>query len=304
MLYKASAPGSLMLLGEYAVLYGKHALVCALDKRMTVTLVPRMDQLIKLDSVLGRYEASLSQLSIVPPFQYVLAALQVFKNKLTSGCDISIEADFAATIGFASSAAVAVATLAAVTAWLNISLTPVQMIQYGRKIVCQVQGLGSGADIAAAVMGGMVGYKATPLWVEKLPHLFPLTALYSGSKTPTGMAVKMVQQRFLTYPKLFKTLCHAIDQVAVRGVNAARESDWVLLGDVMNIQQGLLDSLGVNTKCLNDLIQKLRQQPDLLGAKISGSGLGDCVIGLGKTTQLPEQIAVMMSAEGVRCEKT
>ena len=37
MLFKASAPGSLMLLGEYAVLQGKSALVCAIDKRMMVS---------------------------------------------------------------------------------------------------------------------------------------------------------------------------------------------------------------------------------------------------------------------------
>ena len=31
--------------GEYAVLYGKHALVCAVDKRITVTLTPRDDKI-------------------------------------------------------------------------------------------------------------------------------------------------------------------------------------------------------------------------------------------------------------------
>ncbi len=38
MRLKASAPGSLMLLGEYGVLYGKHALVCAIDKRIVISI--------------------------------------------------------------------------------------------------------------------------------------------------------------------------------------------------------------------------------------------------------------------------
>ena len=39
--YTASAPGSLMLFGEHAVLHGHAALVAAVDRRVTVTLRPR-----------------------------------------------------------------------------------------------------------------------------------------------------------------------------------------------------------------------------------------------------------------------
>jgi mevalonate kinase len=40
LMYKASAPGSLMLLGEYAVLHDYPALVCAIDKRISVIIEP------------------------------------------------------------------------------------------------------------------------------------------------------------------------------------------------------------------------------------------------------------------------
>src|SRR5438045_3958935 len=75
MLLRASAPGSLMLLGEYAVLHGQHALVCAIDKRMTVTLSPRDDKKILIESALGHYETTLSDLKLVSPFRFVLATL-------------------------------------------------------------------------------------------------------------------------------------------------------------------------------------------------------------------------------------
>ena len=50
MPFKASAPGSLMLLGEHAVLHGKPALVGALDKRITVTLTPMRHDRIEIIS--------------------------------------------------------------------------------------------------------------------------------------------------------------------------------------------------------------------------------------------------------------
>jgi mevalonate kinase len=91
-----------------------------------------------------------------------------------------------------------------------------------------------------------------------------------------------------------------------------RKEEWEKLGEIMNIQQGMLDSLGVNTALLGDMVLDLRKQQGILGAKISGAGLGDCVVGLGK---LPDKYAysgehngiqripVAMSLQGVHCEK-
>jgi mevalonate kinase len=39
--------------------------------------------------------------------------------------------------------------------------------------------------------------------------------------------------------------------------------------------------LGVSNRLLNNIVDTLAAQPQIYGAKISGAGLGDCVIGLG-----------------------
>ena len=174
-----------MLLGEYAVLHGQHALVCAIDKRMHVTLTPRDDEQIILNSALGHYETTLSQLQITPPFQFVLATLHSLKKHLRQGCDIKIESEFSATIGFASSAAVTVATLAALSEWLELSFSTSQLIKRARKVVRDVQGSGSGADVAACVLGGVVLYRMKPFIAEKFSYHHPITVIYSGYKTPT-----------------------------------------------------------------------------------------------------------------------
>lgn len=311
MLFKTSAPGSLMLLGEYAVLHHKQALVCAIDKRIHVSLRPRDDEKIIIKSALGHLETDLTAFAVEPPFQFVLAALYEFKNKLTQGCDITIESEFSATVGFASSAAVTVACVTAISAWLNMSLTEVDLIHTARKIVRNVQGLGSGADVAACVLGGMVVYAAQPFYAEKLSHTCPITVVYSGSKTPTAEAVNFVTKKFAMQPELFQAIMNSIHQCVVAGVDLVKKSHWSSLGEIMDVQQGLMAALGVNTTILNEIIECLQQSSSIMGAKISGSGLGDCVVALGEVDEnhlakLPaaaQVIKVAMTQRGVECEQ-
>lgn len=313
MQFKASAPGSLMLLGEYGVLDGGHALACAVDKRITVTLTPRADERIDIVSSLhGSYTTDLSQLKNEKPFQFVLGALQQYQSKMRRGCTIEIASEFSDKVGFGSSAAVTVATLAAIITWLNIKISPLDLVRQGRNVVRSVQGVGSGTDIAASVFGGIVGYRAQPLFAEKYSTVYPITALYAGFKTPTVDAIKHVQQHFSAYPNLFRSLSHSIGQCGLEGMQLVRKEDWMALGRIMDVQQGLMDALGVNPLLLRDMIKDLRKSSDILGAKISGSGLGDCVIGLGHlgatlshdlAAQGVQHLPVAMSLQGVQCEK-
>lgn len=303
--FKASAPGSLMLLGEHAVLYRKHALVCAINKRMTVTLTPRSDNKIMIDSALGHYEAEIARLKVITPFQFVLAALKQYQKKMTVGCDIHITTDFSDKVGFASSAAVTVATLKALSTWLNMPLSSLELIHAGRKIVRAVQGLGSGADVAACVLGGLVVYRTQPEEIRKLPveSFFPLTVVYSGSKAPTIEVVRHVEKLFEDQPVILRLLCQAIDGCVLAGVQAITDNDLHALGKIMNVQQGLMDALGVNTPILADMIDRLRRSPAIEGAKISGSGLGDCVVGVGHLPENIGQIPVQITQEGIVCEE-
>lgn len=303
MSFKASAPGSLMLLGEYAVLHGKHALVAAVDKRLTVTLTPRTDSKIIISSALGEYSAQKSRLKIEAPFQFVLTTLKRFHTKMPSGCTIEIVSDFSHQVGFASSAAVTVATLSVLSAWLNFSFSKLELVKVAREIIRKVQGLGSGADVAACVFGGVVLYRAQPLTVKRVSDHLPLTVVYSGSKTPTPEAIARVKHNFMQTEKLYQQICQAIDGCSLEGEKAIYQQNWSELGKMMNIQQGLMDALGVNTPTLSGIIKELKQNMNISGAKISGSGFGDCVIGLGQVAGMENQIPVTVAEQGVYCEE-
>lgn len=306
MPFKASAPGSLMVLGEYAVLHGKHALVAAINQRITVVISPRSDQQITLTSALGHFATERSQLKIVAPFQFVLAALQQFQPQMKTGCDLTIQSEFSDQMGLGSSSAVTVATLAALSAWLNIAALKDHffLARTARQIIRTVQGTGSGADAAASVFGGILSYRMQPLHIEKFSTCFPLTVIYSGSKTPTAIAIEKVRNFFTPFPALFKQICQGIEACTLQGIQAVRDSHWQQLGSIMNIQQGIMEALQVNTPALQTIITDLRNK-NVWGAKISGSGLGDCVIAIGEPVEKPEghAIPIHISSQGVSCEK-
>jgi mevalonate kinase len=313
MLFKAKVPGSLMLLGEHAVLHGQHALVCAVDQYMTVILEPRTDTQIKIDSaLLGQMTTDIKNITAIAPFQFVLTALKKYQQKLPSGCHITIQSDFSDKIGLGSSAAVTVAVVMVLMAWLKIPYSSEKIIREARAIIQTVQGLGSGADVAASVLGGIVFYKMQPFIAEKLSYHCPLTVMYAGYKTPTVQVVNQVKKFFADYPALFKQLCVSINACVLQGMKSIEQQDWESVGKIMTIQQGLMNALQVSTPLLNQLIENLIEQPAILGAKISGSGLGDCLIGLGSVTpsfiplfveQGVKLIPVAMSADGACYEK-
>jgi len=158
-----SAPGSLMLLGEHAVLHGHRALVCAINRRITVHLSPLLDGSVRIVSSLGDYQCPLSDLLDHPSFRFVLQAIRQHLGKITSGFELRIESGFSAEIGFGSSAAVTVATHAALMHWrVGEPPKPETLFDQSLKTIHAVQGSGSGSDLAASVFGGIVGYSTEP----------------------------------------------------------------------------------------------------------------------------------------------
>lgn len=281
-MFSASAPGSLMLFGEHAVLHGKHAICCAIDQRIRVNLTPRNDRRIGLSSAaLGSYQLDLDELAIHPPFQFVLAAIDHYRPQIRQGFDLSINAEFSSTMGLGSSSAVTVATLAALAQWLDLSLSAHELFHAARAVVLRVQGVGSGADVAAAVFGGIVAYRAEPIEIESFALTPELALVYSGAKVPTSTVIQMVAEKQRAEPVRYQRLYDDIGACVNEAVAALRLQNWPLLGELMGQHHELQAALGVSTPLLDELVTDLRRQRSVYGAKISGSGLGDCVVGLG-----------------------
>lgn len=301
--WHASAPGSLMLLGEHAVLHNKPAIVLAINRRINVTLQARLDKKIYINSQqFGELWLNLNDKIIIQqPFSFILNAIKLMQPNLSQGFDLYIQAEFSSTLGFGSSSAVTVATIAVLLAYSqNKQSTSVNMLTHkfklqvfklAYKVILMTQGLGSGADVSASVFGGIVAYRKHPLHIHKInikpinltniDKQIPIVIAYSGSKTPTTEVVKQVYSMRKKHDKIFKKLESLAENCVKDAIKAIKNNNLLMLGEILNIAQGIHDSFGVNTLQLSQIIFTLRQMHAIYGAKISGSGLGDCVIAIG-----------------------
>jgi mevalonate kinase len=270
-----------MLMGEHAVLHGSHALCAAVNKRIQVTLHPRPDREITIESSLGMYGSTLEDLTPKAPFQFVLTAVQLAAP--SCGFDLTIKADFASTLGFGSSAAVTVATLATLHALDHRPFDRAALLEQALSAVRQVQGTASGCDLAAAVFGGVVHYRADPPFVEPIHASLPLAACYAGYKTPTPEVIRRVEANRQEQPEHFASIFAQMDECVHTAVTALRTNDQKRIGQLFNLHHRLQAALGCSDDTLEVLVRQLRAQSGVLGAKISGSGLGDCVIALGNS---------------------
>jgi mevalonate kinase len=282
----ATAPGSLMLLGEHAVLHGHPALVCAIDRSIRVRLTPRADNRLTIHSALGQYEAPLGALADHPSFRFVLQAIRQHAKTLPDGFDLEIESEFSSDIGFGSSAAVTVATHAALARYCGCPFDREALFSAALETVHAVQGRGSGADLAAAVFGGVVGYTTKPSF-DPVALSLPLTAVYCGYKTPTPKVIQRVEALRAADPQKYEQIYEEIGRSALRAVEALRAHDFDGFGAVLNRNQELMNAMGVNTPELAEIVTALQQADGVYGAKISGSGMGDCAVGIGHA-ELPE----------------
>ena len=294
-----------MMLGEHAVLHGSQALVCAVNKRIKLTFTPRSDEKLFFQSDLGQYNTDLRDIIIRQPFHFVLTAIKQFADRLSTGFDLRIESEFPDIVGFGSSAAVTAATIAGLHSLLNESYDLDSIFNDSLKTVRYIQGTGSGADVAASVFGGVVAYRYTPLEIYKIETTFPITVVYSGKKTPTTQVIGQVSSLRNKFPELCESIYGAMDKSCTLAFNAIKKNNWDHLGELFNINQGLMDALGVCDLTLAQIVYELRNDPGITGAKISGSGLGDCVIALGTIllSNFPySTLPVEIEAEGIKFE--
>ncbi len=302
----ASAPGSLMLLGEHAVLHGARALVAAANRRIRVTLSPRSDRRIRIVSPLGNADLDHGRIDVPPSLRFVAAALAQYSSRLQHGLELRIRSNVSHQVGLGSSAAVTVATLAVLRAHLGLRRSRLDLLREARTIIRRVQGAGSGADAAASVYGGVVLYRAEPLSVRRVAASLPITLVFSGSKRPTAEVIRLVEARRRRSRARFDDLYAKIDDCSRRGASAAARGDHRALGELFNLHQDFMAAIGVSNACLEAIVQALRNSPGIHGAKISGSGLGDCVVGLGRARRYSgpgQRLLVAVSPYGVQIER-
>lgn len=281
----ASAPGSIMITGEHAVVYGHRAIVAAVEQRITVTLTPREDNALRLRSEIAPpHKGDLQNPGQSDAYRFVLAAIAAYRARLSNGFEMDITSQINPHLGLGSSAAVTIACLGALARLTGAPLEPLH--DEALSIIRRLQGRGSGADLAASLHGGMIAYRAPPdSEIIRLPDAPELSLKYVGYKTPTSEVLRLIAQNMAADPERFDGLYREMGREADVAIQAAQRRDWAAFGLSLTRYQSHMEDLGVCDEPLGQIIGKARQDGSVLAAKISGSGLGDCVLCLGAVPQ-------------------
>lgn len=300
-----SAPGKLMISGEYVVLEGAEALVAAVDARVVLRLsAPRSDG----SPAAGSDSPGVAGL---PP-EVVLTREWAERALGTVPMDIML--DIAALrrgdakLGLGSSAAAAVATAAAIAEYHGLHVDPARRAILGWALAGHraVAPEGSGADVAASTLGGLVRFRrdaaadAAPLaW----PASLEVAVVWSGQPARTSELVARVRALAERAPALYDAAAAPLREAASAMLSA------VVGGDASGVVRGAA-AHGRAMAELGEVAQAPIVTPALArvaelaaavggGAKPSGAGGGDVALAFFAEREAADRFGAACQAEGL-----
>ncbi len=295
-------------MGEHAVVYGRPALVAALDLRLTVHLSPRAAGTVRLDLPgLGHaeetdWEAILAYARAArerwdaysrepgperfrevrgeDPAHVVKVALGEAAGASPPGLALRVDSQLPIGSGFGSSAATAVGVIAGYLAFRGAALDPVRIESLALEVERRQHGLPSGVDSAAVLFGGLLWARRLPaggLETERLapasPLLRRLRVLDTGTPPePTGAVVAAVRARRDQDPASHDCILDRI-ATATRALRAQLErpvEDAAVTLELIRESQACLEELGVVPDTVRSLVRRVAAEGG--AAKVSGAG--------------------------------
>ncbi len=284
-------PGKVILLGEHGVVYGHPALAAPLTVGVTATARPADGCRLVVPQGLPPVQAA--QLEEA----FGRAALQVGAPSV----EVSLKSALPVSMGLGSSAAVAVALSRALLTASDqpASVAAVCKLAFGMEQV--FHGKPSGVDHTTSARGELLRFRRAGTRVQvravkaKVP--FGLVVVLLGQRPPTKATVAALRERQARWPTRYERLFAAMGKGVDEGVAAIESGDLEALGDVMNVNQGLLGALGLSSARIDGVVGLLRGA-GAWGAKLTGAGGdGGALLALGPK---PEALRRAMKRQGLQ----
>ena len=310
-----SAPGKVMLFGEYAVLDGHEALLVAVDRYIETRFEPS-DGLSIDAAPFGTYPSTTEH----DRLPFVEAVLREFAPR---DCRFKIRArGFEVNgqkLGLGSSAASTVSFIGAAMSAMGRPLDHSEVFRIAQNSHHSVQGLGSGADIATSVYGGAIRYAWRKDAHAGAEHCVE-TEVGTGHITQIGTGLESILTVWTGRPASTRALVTAmhihrqssdyvdfmarLGAAAVEGAGAWQSAQRRQLIDVMSSCADLLKSMtrrfdtAIWTPA-HDMIEEIVGQRGAI--KPTGAGGGDLAWVLGTTQADDDLLESELKAAGYPC---
>ena len=282
MISKATAPGKIILFGEHFVVHGTHAVVCAINKRVSVTSETNDTAAISIESSLGKAAIPITEdVDTVEkkfrPF-FFIAKEVISDHNFKNGINIKIESDIPIGAGLGSSSACCVAGAASISNLFSkpdISQILDMSIDAERTIFPKT----SGADCTVSALGGIIEYqKESDPKSIKTEHDFDFVVVNSQKMHNTDAVVSRVNKFKDDNADTFSDLCTEENKLITKAIDSLQTFDLETVGKCMSQNQIFLERIGVANDVLLDIVKSIEKET--FGAKLTGAGDGGCVIAL------------------------
>jgi mevalonate kinase len=214
------------------------------------------------------------------------------------GVMVSLESDLPLSVGLGSSAALSVAVAKVLLAASGRYPTRALVEALALRMEREFHGTPSGVDHTTSARGHLLLYQKGQARVVRAARPVQVIVAVVGERAPTRDTVETLRARRSRWPARYGRVFDEIGRLAGEGAKAARAGELEALGDLMNVNQGLLGALGLSSAPIETMVYRLRRM-GAIGAKLTGAGGdGGAVIGL---FEEPAPAVRRLRRAGVRC---
>jgi len=288
----ASAPGKIILFGEHFVVYGGKAILCAINKRITVTAETIPENKISIKSSIGNLvlapKRPLTEVDIqLRPFYY-LADKMIQKYDEKSGMEITIDSEIPVGVGLGSSSACCVAGAAAISGVFT-EKSKEEILQIAIEAEKTLFPNTSGADCTVCTFGGIMKYdkQSGHSKIDSEPR-FHLVIANSKIEHSTKEVVSTVNQFKEKNEERFSKICNEENNLIDDVLVCLKKNDLKGIGIDIIKNQEYLELIGVSNEKLRSMIKLANKFS--FGAKITGAGVGGCIFALTDKTNMEDTI--------------
>jgi len=276
----ATAAGKIILLGEHAVVYGRHALALPIPDAVRAAVHPSDGE----TTVVVR-EWGLRAVVSSACDDGVSAAIKTIISELDaddSNFAIDVSTRLPRGMGLGSSAAIAVAITRAMAKCLGRDIDEQRVNEIAYACEKLAHGTPSGVDNTVSCFGKPILFRNNgelEIEIMELPEDLPLVVGFSHNAGPTHEQVEGVRSRYDKDSNRYEALFDQIDDISRAGAIALRSRRYDELGRLMNVCHGLLNAIEVSTPDLENMIGIARKS-GAIGAKLTGAGGGGSIVAL------------------------
>jgi len=294
--------GKIILLGEHSVVYGRHAIAAPIPLTIRAEVKAQPDD---IDLVIPRWGVEMRLSEPEGSLSSLHQSISLIAQRLgvaDRGMRVEVYPRIPRANGLGASAALAVAVIRAIARCFSISLSEREISALAFDCEKIAHGTPSGIDNTLATFGRPILFRkdhpqARPEIRDlATPNPFPVIIGLSGVATLTAKTVGNVRHAWEKNPKRYESIFSQIDQLALAGAEALKKGDVAELGDLMNIDHGLLNALQVSSWEIEELVEIARSN-GAHGAKLTGGGGGGAMIAVAEPERT-QPIAAAMRAAG------